>query len=71
MLSGYVDLDVWRGMGLLGRRVLLDGRDVTDRCVRFDYDRGHADLLIGDPPLVDSETGEPEIERVYGHIIIA
>jgi hypothetical protein len=58
-------------------RVLLEGEDVTHRCIAFDTNpgltlMGHADLLVEKNGLfqIDEDTNELVWERVYGRVIV-
>lgn len=57
---GLMTPETWIAQGHLGRRVLLDGVDVTDRCTRFDDIDGWAELTPD--PLELNDEGELDVE---------
>lgn len=70
---GFVDWNRWLALGLVGCAVLVDGRDVTARCRRFDDAEGWADCYIfrnGRPYLNDARDDVVR-ERLHGVITVA
>ena len=65
---GQMTLQRWFDEGHFGKRVFLDGVDITDRCRSFDDQEGIA-VLLKEPIEID-EDDQPEIETRQGHIVV-
>jgi hypothetical protein len=64
---GHMTIDRWCSDGHLGKRVLVDGSDITGRCTEFDDHEGWAMVFSDDPPRLGL-CGTPMKHRVYGRI---
>lgn len=64
---GFMTVERWHSEGHSGKRVLLNGVDVTDRCRWFDDRLDAAELYSHFPPKAN-ETGRPIASVVRGHI---
>lgn len=64
-----MDVDRWHVEGHFGKRVLLDGEDITSRCIFFDDEQGVAECwkvgVDGEPVLTD---GDLVFETLHGKI---
>jgi hypothetical protein len=51
---GYGAMDVyrWQAEGHMGKRVLCDGEDITDRCDWFNDETGEARVFRTEPPRI-------------------